>query len=177
MELAHGSGTETSMTEFAKWSVLLHIAATFAMVGMIWFVQIVHYPLFSKVGRDSFRCDEMDHQRLVAWVVAPAMLTELVTAIVLLWSRPLGISDISVWLGILLLVTIWLITYGVQVPQHAALVLAYDADMQRRLVKGNWLRTVAWSARGLLVLWMVGQVFSTINVLSVATELTTTAVP
>jgi uncharacterized membrane protein len=177
MELAHGSGTETSMTEFAKWSFLLHIAATFAMVGMIWFVQIVHYPLFSKVGRDSFRCYEMDHQRLVAWVVSPAMLTELITAIVLLWSRPLGISDISVRLGILLLVTIWLITYGVQVRQHAALILTCDTNMQRQLVKGNWLRTVAWSVRGLLVLWMVGQVFSTINVLSISTELTNTTVP
>jgi uncharacterized membrane protein len=165
------------MTEFAKWSFLLHIAATLAMVGLIWFVQIVHYPLFSKVGRDSFRRYEMDHQRLVAWVVAPAMLTELVTAILLLWSPPVGIGDISVWLGIILLAMIWLITYSVQVPQHAALVLAYDADVQRRLVRGNWFRTAAWSARGFLVLWMVGQVFSIVTLHPVSTKLTAAALP
>ncbi|QDS96884.1 hypothetical protein HG15A2_01430 [Adhaeretor mobilis] len=165
------------MTEFAKWSFLLQIAATFAMVGLIWFVQIVHYPLFSRVGRDNFRRYEMDHQRLVAWVVAPVMLTELITAIILLWSRPLGISDISVWLGILLLAAIWLITYGVQVPQHATLVLAYDADVQRRLVKCNWFRTAAWSARGFLVLWMVCQVFSLVTLHPVTSKLTATALP
>jgi uncharacterized membrane protein len=165
------------MTEFAKWSFLLHIAATLAMVGLIWFVQIVHYPLFSKVGRDSFRRYEMDHQRLVAWVVAPAMLTELVTAIILLWSHPLGVGDISIWLGILLLATIWLITYGVQVPQHAALVLAYDADVQRRLVRGNWFRTAAWSARGVLVLWMAGQIFSIVTLHPISTTLTAATLP
>jgi hypothetical protein len=30
--------------------MLLHLAATLYMVGVIWFVQVVHYPLFSKVG-------------------------------------------------------------------------------------------------------------------------------
>lgn len=32
----------------------VHLAATFYMVGVIWFVQIVHYPLLEKVGTDRF---------------------------------------------------------------------------------------------------------------------------
>ena len=150
------------MTEITKWVLLLHVAATLAMVGLIWFVQIVHHPLFSQVGRESFRRYEMDHQRLVLWVVAPSMLTELITAMALLWLQPFGVGLYSIWFGMFLLVMIWLVTYFIQVPQHASLALRYDSAIQRQLVMGNWFRTAAWSARGLLVLWMVSQVISSV---------------
>jgi hypothetical protein len=32
----------------------IHLAATWFMVGLIWVIQIVHYPLFTSVGSDSF---------------------------------------------------------------------------------------------------------------------------
>jgi uncharacterized membrane protein len=160
-----------SMVETAKWILLAHFAATMAMVGLIWFVQIVHYPLFSQVGRENFRRYEIDHPRLTTWVVAPWMLLELATAILLLWYRPLGFGSIPVWLGLVLAAAIWMMTYGIQVPQHASLVMSYDADVQRRLVTGNWFRTVAWTARGALVLWMVGQAISTISSHPAATQL------
>ena len=139
-------------------ALLLHVATTFAMVGLIWFVQIVHYPLFSQVGRNEFHGYESRHQRLTTWVVAPLMLVELVTAIFLLWHPPVGVGSVAIWFGICLLGFIWLITFSVQVPQHAALAKAYQPETQRRLVTGNWFRTIAWSMRGMLVLWMVGQV-------------------
>jgi hypothetical protein len=90
------------------------------------------------------------------------MLTELATAILLIWYRPAGVSIFSTWLGLGLLISIWLMTYTVQVPQHTSLVLTYDAAVQRRLVLGNWYRTAAWTARGVLILWMLGQAMTTI---------------
>ena len=134
------------MSEFEKWTLLLQLAATLTMVGVIWFVQIVHYPLFAQVGRDEFRRYEMDHQRLTAWVVGPLMLTELVSAILLVWWEPTGISTTFLWIGLALLLSVWAVTYTVQVPQHASLILSYDEAVQRRLVLGNWYRTFAWSA-------------------------------
>ncbi|MBM98401.1 MAG: hypothetical protein CMJ77_04690 [Planctomycetaceae bacterium] len=148
------------MNAMVKWTLLIQVGATLAMVGLIWFVQVVHYPLFSEVGRDSFRRYEMDHQRLTTYVVAPLMLAELATAVMLLWWRPSAISTPWVWLGLVLLGSIWIMTYAVQVPQHAALANSYDEDIQRRLVFGNWYRTFAWTARGGIVLWMVSQVIS-----------------
>ncbi len=150
------------MSDIAKCILLLQVAATLAMVGVIWFVQVVHYPLLAQVGHEGFRRYEMDHQRLTTWVVAPLMLTEMATAVLLLWWRPLGLGAPAVWLGLGLLALIWLMTYAVQVPQHASLALAYDPAMQQRLVSGNWYRTAAWTARGLLTLWMVGRVMTAI---------------
>ena len=56
--------------------LMLHLVSTLAMVGLIWFVQVVHYPLFDQVGRDGFRQYEQSHQRLTTLVVAPLMLTD-----------------------------------------------------------------------------------------------------
>ena len=147
-----------------QWTFLLQLAATLSMVGLIWFVQVVHYPLLAQVGREGFRRYEMDHQRLTMWVVGPLMLTELATALLMIWYPPIGVGESAIWLGLALLVSIWLVTYTVQVPQHASLTVSYDLDVQRRLVLGNWFRTFAWTARGALVLWMVGQAFNTLTI-------------
>ena len=149
------------MSEIEIWTLLLQLAATLTMVGVIWFVQIVHYPLFAQVGREEFRRYEMDHQRLTSWVVGPPMLAELISYSLLLWWQPAAIPATALWIGFALLLSLWLVTYTVQIPQHASLILSYDGAIQRRLVLGNWYRTFAWSARGLLVLWMVGQLFTT----------------
>ena len=67
------SGGELRMLELI---LLLQAASTLAMVGLIWFVQIVHYPLFAQVGREGFSGYEQAHQNRTTFVVAPLMLVE-----------------------------------------------------------------------------------------------------
>ena len=43
--------------------LLIHLAATWALVGLIWFVQLVHYPLFSAVAPERFATFEAEHSR------------------------------------------------------------------------------------------------------------------
>jgi uncharacterized membrane protein len=136
--------------------LLAHVAATWTMVGLIWFVQIVHYPLFAQVGANFFPQYETAHNRLTTWVVGPPMLVESVTALVLLLSKPGSIPPGQVWFGIVLLLVIWLSTALLQVPQHEILTRGFVADAHRWLVTSNWIRTLAWTVRGVLVLVMVG---------------------
>ena len=68
--------------------LLLQFFSTIAMVGLVWFVQVVHYPLMERVGKDEFCRYERDHQTRTTMVVAPLMLTEAVTALLVLWIRP-----------------------------------------------------------------------------------------
>ena len=69
-----------------------HITATLYMTGLIWFVQIVHYPLFSRVGNAEFPAYEQRHTVLTTWVVGPPMLVEGITALILFWLRPGGVT-------------------------------------------------------------------------------------
>lgn len=134
--------------------LLVHLGSTLAMAGLIWFVQIVHYPLFAHVGPERFASYEALHSQLTSLVVVPLMCTEAFTAAALLWLRPPGVSFALAAAGLALVVLIWLSTFFVQVPLHQALAAGFDADAHRRLVGSNWVRTVLWSLRAVVVLWM-----------------------
>lgn len=143
----------------AELALLMQAVATLAMVGLIWFVQVVHYPLFSAVGREHFAEYERRHQACTTWVVAPLMLAEAFTALLLFVVRPSGVSAWCAIAGGLLLAIVWLSTFLWQVPAHAKLGVAFDAATHNWLVRSNWVRTIGWTARGLLICWMIGKVF------------------
>ncbi len=134
------------------------LLSTLAMFGLIWFVQIVHYPLFLKVGPGFFQAYEAAHADRTTYVVAPLMLLELATAGLLLLARfrPASVSFLEAWAGAALVAVIWLSTGLIQVPLHNQLQGGYSAPIIHRLVATNWIRTVAWSLRAVLVLrWAV----------------------
>jgi len=137
-----------------KLILLSNVFATLFMVGLIWFVQIVHYPLFANVGSKEFRLYEELHQRLTTWVVGPAMLIELATAVALLKYLPADARTLT-WVGIGLVGVIWISTATLSVPAHNALTLEYTDAAYLKLVRTNWIRTVCWTARGVLVLVLV----------------------
>ena len=51
----------------------VHVGATWALVGLIWFVQVVHYPLFASVGPGEFAHYEAQYTRRTARVVGVIM--------------------------------------------------------------------------------------------------------
>ncbi len=135
--------------------VYLHLTATLVMTGVIWFVQVVHYPLMANVAADRFALYEQLHTQRTAWVVMPPMLLELGTAIALVAIRPPTLPVDLTWLGLGLLATIWLSTFLLQVPQHTILQQGFDPRAHRFLVSSNWLRTGLWSIRAALALAFV----------------------
>jgi hypothetical protein len=145
--------------------LLLNLAATLAMTGIIWFVQVVHYPLFASVGADAFARYESLHAIRTGWVVAPLMLVELATSVALLipaW-RPASVGSASAWIAVLLVGAIWLSTAFLQIPLHGRLAGGYDSALVGKLVATNWIRTVAWTLRSGIVLWWVGRCFMALN--------------
>lgn len=124
------------------------------MVGVIWVIQIVHYPLFGRVGESGFAAYAVEHANRITFVVAPLMLAELVTAGLLLRYRPEAFGPRAVWLGLALVGVAWASTAFLQVPLHERLGRGFDRDAYESLVFTNWVRTAAWTARGALVIWM-----------------------
>lgn len=139
-------------------SVLLLLAnasVTWFLVGLIWIVQVVHYPLFANVGSQQYQQYQSQHQTLITMVVGPTMLIELLSAIGLIWLCPSAIPKWLVYVGLGLVLVIWLSTAFVQVPCHEKLTLQFDANVHAWLVNSNWIRTIAWTARGLIAIWML----------------------
>ena len=124
--------------------LVIHFAATAFMTGLIWFVQVVHYPLFQSVGREGFIRYERLHASRTTRVVGPAMLIEAGAALWLAMRDPGAALPL---VGAVLLGAIWMSTAFLQVPLHKRLLRGYDADAARALVRTNWIRTLGWSAR------------------------------
>jgi hypothetical protein len=142
---------KASMTlPFFAW--LLQFATTLPMVGVIWCVQLVVYPQFARVGSADFAAYHRAHTRRISLVVGPLMLGEVAGA--LCWGLDPGgiVSRSESLVGLLLLGVIWGATALFSVPRHGRLEHGFDAGVLRALVATNWLRTLAWTARGALLL-------------------------
>ena len=136
---------------------IAHAGATWFMVGLIWFVQIVHYPLMGAVPESGFSEYALAHQRRPTWVVGPVMFVEAGSALLLvITAHEQSVAMVTRWIGLGLLAIVWASTFAVQVPLHAKLALGFDPVVWRRLVTTNWLRTIAWTARGIVALLLLG---------------------
>lgn len=135
--------------------LVANVAATWFLTGLIWVIQVVHYPLFSHADRATYPAFAEAHSRLITPVVGPVMVVELVTALWLVAERPAALPVRWAWVGAVLVGVIWLSTAMVQVPLHAQLGAGYDGRVHAALVGTNWIRTVAWSLRGVLMGWVV----------------------
>jgi len=136
---------------------LLHLFSTLFMTGMIWFVQVVHYPLFAKVPAAAFAAHQRDHLRLTGYAVVPPMLIELCSGGYLLAVVTYGPPAWVLWSGATLLAAIWIATCWLIVPLHKKLNDGFDIQTHRSLVRCNWFRTIAWTLRSILLLWLLAQ--------------------
>lgn len=141
------------MSDPAGWILTVNLAATLLMTGAIWVVQQVHYPLFDAVSPAAFPEFERRHMGRITWVVAPLMIAELATAVAFWMLSPERFAS-AAFVGLVLLGVIWISTTALQAPLHTRLASGFSATAHRKLVATNWIRTAAWSARSLLMLWV-----------------------
>ncbi|OYW76754.1 MAG: hypothetical protein B7Z37_07455 [Verrucomicrobia bacterium 12-59-8] len=128
--------------------VSAHLAVTWMLVGLIWVVQILVYPQFLRVAAKEFTDYHFAHCFLIGLIVAPLLFVELVTAGWLLFE---GRRSLPFLISIGLILVIWLCTAVFQAPFHIRLMRGFDAPLIHRLILTNWIRTLAWTARGFLV--------------------------
>ena len=129
----------------------INLACTLYMVGLIWFVQVVHYPLMASVGEQGYAAYQQAHMRLTTWVVGPPMLMEAGTALGLVLLVPMGVQLSLAWRAFSILILIWIVTALFSVPAHQRLLQNFDSKAHRRLVQTNWLRTLGWTLRAIIV--------------------------
>ncbi len=79
------------------------------------------------------------------------MTVELATAF---WLALDPIEQLNIpllWTAFVLLLIIWISTFMLQVPAHQSLSTTWNAATHKRLVLTNWIRTVGWSVRSVLL--------------------------
>lgn len=136
---------------------ILNIFCSFFMCGLIWLVQLVHYPFFSRAERSQFTEHIRFHGMRISFVVLPVMIAELISSILLTFYAP-SFQTIHL-IGLIVVILIWLSTFLLQVPQHAKLTGGFDEHAIRKLVHTNWIRTILWSVKSALSLYILLSIF------------------
>ena len=128
--------------------LLAHLAVTWTLVGLIWVIQIVVYPQLRAIEKSGFIAYHFAHCLRIGLLIAPLLAIEGATAAALLYQ---GHRERPFLVGLGLMLLIWLSTLFLQAPLHVRLMGGRDPEVIRRLIRSNWLRTLAWTARGFLV--------------------------
>lgn len=139
--------------------LLANAAATLFMVGLTWFVQVVHYPLFPFVGEERFAEYHRLHSSRTTWVVLPPMLIELVTSFLLLIDPPADETAL-VAAGAALALATWALT-AIAASAHGRIGRqGLNPGLLRGLLAASWIRTVVWTLHGAVVLALLAAVIA-----------------
>ena len=125
--------------------VIGHLASTLILVGIIWTVQVVHYPLMALVGEDRFAAYESAHSPRMAAIVMVPWTVQGLTTVGLLMARPTGVPVALLLAAAAAAAVPVVVTVVASVPAHVALGSGFDPAVHRRLVRTNWIRTAAWT--------------------------------
>jgi len=132
---------------------LLNFLVTVYLTGVIWTVQLVHYPGFAQANPDTFPEFHQQHSTRISWVVMGPMVLELLLAGALAWQgHELGLVR---WWQLALVLFVWAATFFISVPFHNRLAQGYDYVAIDGLVRTNWARTIAWTIRAGWLGWLL----------------------
>jgi hypothetical protein len=126
----------------------LNLLVTMGLVVLIWIVQIIHYPSFLYYSKEDFSEGMISHQRSISFITLPLMMTELFLTCFIFYKTP----NIYSSLGMSLVILIWLSTFYIQVPLHKKLLTGKDLTLIEKLIRTNWIRTIMWTLKLLLLL-------------------------
>lgn len=128
----------------------LYIFCSFYMTGVIWLIQLIHYPSFKDIGADEFVAFHRRHSKAMSILVGPIMIAELVTSLILA-SQFKTFFEIFWLIQVAMTAALWFLTFLVSVPIHKRLEQSKQDPLLRQLVKTNWPRTVLWTAKAALL--------------------------
>ncbi len=127
---------------------IFNVAVSWGLLILIWLVQIIIYPGLARIPSDDFVKYHAWYVARITMVVLPLMICEIIIAIAWFFLQDNLFYPIVAG-GLIILV--WCSTFTFQVPIHKSLKAGKDKSKIRRLVATNWIRTVAWSIKAVIV--------------------------
>ena len=128
----------------------VHFLSTSLMVGIIWVIQLLHYPAFNFIKERDYVEFQHFHMQRISFIVVPVMILELFTAFMLVYY----VRSNLLILCMIILLFIWLITFVFFTKLHQSLLDGYNKTIVDKLVKINWSRTILWSLRLIILIYI-----------------------
>ena len=138
--------------------IVVHAAASMFMVGLIWTIHYVHYPLFAYVGETTYASFQTAHVERIGRLLFVPWLTEGITLLGILALAFLGgrktlrvpaVINGAAMAIVLVISGFW------SAPAHGKLAAGFDKTVHDQLMTVNLIRAVAWTVCGACSIWIV----------------------
>ncbi|CAH1001924.1 hypothetical protein LEM8419_02838 [Neolewinella maritima] len=130
----------------AAWEWLATLGTSWALFGLIWTIQLVHYPSFHFVP--EFSDFHPHHTRSITLIVAPLMVAELAVSAWMAYRTDFQLFWV---IALLVVLVIWGITFFQAIPLHELLATQREDSTIDALVRVNWPRTLLWTLKAVSV--------------------------
>jgi len=127
--------------------MMFNLALSWGLLILIWLVQVIIYPGFHRIPPDIFIDYHRWYVKRISCIVLPLMISE--AGMTTWWLLDAGTPGAII--STVLIVIIWFSTFLLQVPIHNRLKSGKKDVLIRRLVATNWIRTIAWSLKSLVI--------------------------
>ena len=131
--------------------ILINLILSLIAVGLIWTIQLVHYPSMQFISKDKFIDFHNFHSLRISLIAMPLMGLELITSFLLLYNNLENSIQILFLVNFIIVLLIWLSTFMIQVPFHKILSKGKDSNIISKLTLSNWLRTFLWTIKSILM--------------------------
>jgi len=127
--------------------MMFNLALSWGLLILIWLVQVIIYPGFHRIPPDIFIDYHRWYVNRISGIVLPLMISE--AGMTIWWLLDAGTP--GAFISIVLVVIVWSSTVLLLVPIHNRLTSGKKEVLIRRLVATNWIRTIAWSLKSLVI--------------------------
>ena len=92
------------------------------LVSLVFMTQFITYPTFLHIDKDKFSEYHRKYVNNISFIVAPVMLIELLTLLLIAYFS----KDFLIIKSLILLLVIWLTTFFIMIPSHNKISKAFN---------------------------------------------------
>lgn len=141
--------------------MILTVNLVFAafLAGLHWYLQIVHYPLFSYIEKKPFIEYHINHLKRNIFILFIPMLAEGAFSILLAFDYPSLLNPMIPILCLCISTGLWLYTFSNIAPLQDKLTTdGFDKEVIKKLEETNWIRTMGWTVKTILLIYCMTKV-------------------
>ena len=128
----------------------IQIVCNSYLVSLVFMTQFITYPTFLNIDKDKFSDYHRKYVNNISFIVAPVMLIELLTLILIAYFS----KDFLIIKSLILLLVIWLTTFFIMIPSHNRISKSFNIKEIKSLINYNWIRTILWSFKLLVIIFL-----------------------
>lgn len=125
------------------------------LVSLVFMTQFITYPTLLNIDKDKFSDYHRKYVNNISFIVAPVMLIELLTLFLIAYFS----KDFLIIKCLILLLVIWLTTFFIMIPSHNRISKSFNIKEIKSLINYNWIRTILWSFKLLVIIFLYYEKF------------------